>query len=119
MGLLPTLRYKRVYDIPLEKLKELEILLVLLDMDNTTAPWRTDIVAPEIAAYSGGCGQQLVLHGEIVCPHLEVGVYQLCLRQEAQGQVRVIFQQCHCAAYIHNVKIGIDFHIAVPLDHIL
>ncbi len=51
MHLLPTLRYKRVFNIPIEKLKELEISLVLLDMDNTTAPWRTDIVAPEIAAW--------------------------------------------------------------------
>lgn len=49
MHLLPTLRYKRVYNIPIEKLKELRISLVLLDMDNTTAPWRTDFVAPQIA----------------------------------------------------------------------
>lgn len=51
MGLLPTLRYKRVYEIPKEKLKELGITLILLDMDNTTAPWRTDYVAPEIACW--------------------------------------------------------------------
>ena len=51
MGLLPTLRYKRVYDIPKEKLKEHSISLILLDMDNTTAPWRTDYVAPEISAW--------------------------------------------------------------------
>lgn len=51
MGLLPTLRYKRVYEIPKEKLKELGITLVLLDMDNTTAPWRTDYVAPQIALW--------------------------------------------------------------------
>jgi HAD superfamily phosphatase (TIGR01668 family) len=51
MGLLPTLRYKRVYDIPQEKLKELDITLILLDMDNTTAPWRTDYVAPRIASW--------------------------------------------------------------------
>ena len=51
MGLLPTLRYKRVYEIPKEKLKELGITLVLLDMDNTTAPWRTDYVAPRIASW--------------------------------------------------------------------
>lgn len=51
MKLLPTLRYKRVYEIPKEKLKELGITLVLLDMDNTTAPWRTDYVAPKIACW--------------------------------------------------------------------
>ena len=51
MKLLPTLRYKRVYEIPKEKLKELGITLVLLDMDNTTAPWRTDYVAPQIALW--------------------------------------------------------------------
>lgn len=51
MGLLPTLRYKRVYEIPKEKLNELGITLVLLDMDNTTAPWRTDYVAPQIALW--------------------------------------------------------------------
>lgn len=51
MGLLPTLRYKRVYEIQKEKLKELGITLVLLDMDNTTAPWHTDYVAPEIICW--------------------------------------------------------------------
>ena len=51
MGLLPTLRYKRVNEIPKEKLKEHNISLILLDMDNTTAPWRTDYVAPEIACW--------------------------------------------------------------------
>ena len=51
MGLLPTLRYKRVYEIPKEKIKEHNISLIFLDMDNTTAPWRTDYVAPEIARW--------------------------------------------------------------------
>jgi len=44
---LPTLRYKRIYDIPLEKLNEMNISLVLVDMDNTIARWHSDDVLPE------------------------------------------------------------------------
>lgn len=47
MGLIPTLRYKRIYDIPLSKLKELDITLILLDMDNTTALWHSSEVSDE------------------------------------------------------------------------
>ena len=47
MGLIPTLRYNRLSDIPVEKLTEYNIHLVFLDMDNTLAPWHSDSV-PEI-----------------------------------------------------------------------
>lgn len=44
MGLIPTLRYNRLSDIPIEKLNEYNIQLVFLDMDNTLAPWHSDSV---------------------------------------------------------------------------
>lgn len=44
MGLLPTARYTHLSDIPLEFLLEQNIRLVLLDMDNTLAPWHSDEV---------------------------------------------------------------------------
>ncbi len=44
MGLIPTLRYNCLSDIPLEKLAENNIQLVFLDMDNTLAPWHSDAV---------------------------------------------------------------------------
>ncbi len=44
MGLLPTLRYKRLSDIPLSDLTKHNISLVFLDMDNTLAPWHSDEV---------------------------------------------------------------------------
>lgn len=47
MGLIPTLRYNRLNNIPLEKLAELKIQLVFLDMDNTLAPWHSDNVPEE------------------------------------------------------------------------
>jgi HAD superfamily phosphatase (TIGR01668 family) len=47
MGLIPTLRYKRICNIPLDKLKELNIKLILLDMDNTVALWRASEVSEE------------------------------------------------------------------------
>lgn len=51
MKLLPTKRYKRIYDIPIEVLKQLNIRLVLADMDNTLAPWHSDSVAQESVAW--------------------------------------------------------------------
>lgn len=47
MGLIPTMRYNRLSDIPPEKLSELKIQLVFLDMDNTLAPWHSDCVPSE------------------------------------------------------------------------
>ncbi len=44
MKLRPTARYCRLSDIPLAFLKENEIKLVFLDMDNTLAPWHSDAV---------------------------------------------------------------------------
>ena len=41
MGLLPTERYTHLSDIPFEFLTEHNIKLVLLDMDNTLAPWHS------------------------------------------------------------------------------
>ena len=47
MGLLPTLRARRLYDVSVEALKEMGISLVLLDMDNTLAPWHSTEVSEE------------------------------------------------------------------------
>lgn len=41
MGLKPTARYKRITDIPVSEIKEMGITLVLADMDNTLALWRS------------------------------------------------------------------------------
>lgn len=51
MKLLPTLRYKRIFDIPYEIFNELNVSLVLLDMDNTTAPWHSDEVCPKTSLW--------------------------------------------------------------------
>lgn len=44
MGILPTARYTHLSDIPFEFLHEQDIRLVLLDMDNTLAPWHSNEV---------------------------------------------------------------------------
>ena len=41
MGLLPTARFDRLNNIPTEFLKENQVKLVFLDMDNTLAPWHS------------------------------------------------------------------------------
>lgn len=47
MSLKPTLRYNRLSDIPFDDLKNLNIRLVFLDMDNTLAKWHSDVVPEE------------------------------------------------------------------------
>ncbi|MBP5662016.1 MAG: YqeG family HAD IIIA-type phosphatase [Clostridia bacterium] len=51
MKLRPTFRYARVADIPLEQLKTSGVRLVLLDLDNTVAPWHSAEVPPSVAAW--------------------------------------------------------------------
>lgn len=50
-NLLPTKRYKAIYDIPVEVLKELNIRLIFADMDNTLAPWHSDLVSKNAVAW--------------------------------------------------------------------
>lgn len=51
MNLRPTLRYKRISDIPIEVLREMNIRLILADMDNTLAPWHSVEVPPKSKAW--------------------------------------------------------------------
>lgn len=51
MSLRPTLRYRRISDIPVEKLWEMNIRLILADMDNTLAPWHSTEVPAESKAW--------------------------------------------------------------------
>ncbi len=51
MSLRPTLRYRRISDIPVEKLRQMGIRLVLADMDNTLAPWHSTEVPPEFITW--------------------------------------------------------------------
>ena len=51
MNLRPTFRYARVADIPPKQLKSGGIRLVLLDLDNTVAPWHSTDVPPDTAAW--------------------------------------------------------------------
>lgn len=47
----PTQKFDRVFDIPIEFLKENKIKLILLDLDNTLAPWHNYVACPKTAVW--------------------------------------------------------------------
>ncbi len=55
--------YKHIYDIPVESLLERGIRAVMVDLDNTLAPWHEEVVDPQIHDWV----QSLLDHSIEVC----------------------------------------------------
>lgn len=58
MNLHPTARYDRLSHIPISFLEEQQIKLVLLDMDNTLAPWHSDLVQEDFIKWTDAVRQR-------------------------------------------------------------
>ena len=75
-------------------------------------------LVPDLSRYPRSGGKQVVLEGEGVAGGGKFQLSQRPLRQEPQGQIRLIFQQNGITEPVHFRKIGALLILSVPLDHI-
>lgn len=56
--LKPTMQFEVIYKIPLRILKDMSVQGLLLDLDNTIAPWNDSTLTPEVIKWFEDAGRQ-------------------------------------------------------------